>query len=159
MNNQIKKLSIEELVSIKKELRSNYITSFLICTMILTIIHLYIFLSFDSWLLPDFGVLLDLGMLTIVFLLTRLLSNNIKKEIIIGKKKIEFLKIERKYNYQDRDDRYSPEYTKYVLNANGKKFVVTEEQYLTADISDYIEVHKSFVREIELKRKIKKNSP
>jgi len=95
MNNQIKKLSIEELVSIKKELRSNYITSFLICTMILTIIHLYIFLSFDSWLLPDFGVLLDLGMLTIVFLLTRLLSNNIKKEIIIGKKKIEFIPPEK----------------------------------------------------------------
>jgi hypothetical protein len=159
MRRQVKNLSSEEQASIRKELRSRYITAFLIGIMILIIIHLFMFIGSDNLYLPNKGVLIDLGIILIIILITRVFVNNLKKEIDIGKKKIDFLEIDEKYKYQDRDGMYSPEYTKYVLKAKGKKFIVTEEEYLAADISDYIEVHKSYIREIELKTLINKQPP
>jgi hypothetical protein len=151
-------LTTEELNFLKKELRSNYFTGMTFFFMIYMLTHLLFYLNIEKWIIPRFELLIVFGILFTTLLLTFILSRQLRNEIETGTKIIEFKTIEDKHSYIDRQDRLSKEFTKYVIIASGERFIVTEELYKTADISDYLLVHKTTEREIELKLEIKKNT-
>ena len=69
---------------------------------------------------------------------------------------IVFKKIEEKSDFMDKQDRFSPTFKKYVIFASGQKYVVTEEQYKKAEVSDYLAVHMTPLRELTIKTEILK---
>ncbi|MBP1677214.1 MAG: hypothetical protein H6Q20_1773 [Bacteroidetes bacterium] len=149
-------LTTEELNSLKKELRSNYFTGVTFFVMVYMLTHLLFFVNTEKWIIPRFELLVMFGILFTTLLLTFILSRQLRKEIENGTKIIEYKIIEDKHSYTDRQDRLSKEFIKYVIIASGKKFTVTEELYKKAEISDYLLLHKTTEREIELKLEIRK---
>ena len=149
-------LTTEELNSLKKELRSNYFIGMTFFFMVYMLTHLLFYANTEKWIIPRFELLIAFGILFTTLLLTFIFSRQLRKEIEAGTKIIEYKTIVDKHTYIDRQDRLSKEFTKYVIIASGKRFTVTEELYKTADISDYLLVHKTTEREIELKLEIKK---
>ena len=158
MLDKTEELTTEELNFLKKELRSNYFTGVTFFFMIYMLTHLLFYLNIEKWIIQRFELLIAFGILFTTLLLTFILSRQLQNEIETGTKIIEFKTIEDKHSYIDRQDRLSKEFTKYVILASGERFIVTEELYKTADISDYLLVHKTTEREIELKLEIKKNT-
>ncbi len=151
-------LTTEELNSLKKELRSNYFTGVTFFFMVYLLTHLLYFASSEKWIIPKFELFVMFGILCTTLLLTFIFSRQLRKEIETGTKIIEYKTIEDKHFFTDRQDRLSKEFTKYVIIASGKRFIVTEELYKKAEISDYLLVHKTIEREIELKLEIKKST-
>jgi hypothetical protein len=60
--------------------------------------------------------------------MTYLIKRQIRNEIQQGQKIIELTKIEEKHDFLEKQDRFSTDYRKYVIVADGQEFVVTEEQ-------------------------------
>lgn len=149
-------LTTEELNLLKKELRSNYFTGVSFFFMVYILTHLLYFASSEKWIIPRFELLVMFGILCTTLLLTFIFSRQLRKEIETGTKIIEYKTIENKHFFTDRQDRLSKKFTKYVIIASGMRFIVTEELYKKAMISDYLLVHKTTEREIELKLEIKK---
>jgi hypothetical protein len=158
MRDKTELFTVEEFNLLKKELRSNYFTGLTSFLIIYILTHLLYFLSFQKWIIPRFELLVFFGILFTTLLLTFILSRQLRAEIKMGTKTVEYKIIEDKHFFRDKQDRLSQEFTKYVIIASGEKFIVTEELYKKAEISDYLLVHKTPEREIELKLEVKKNS-
>ena len=152
-------LTTEELNSLKKELRSNYFIGVTFFLMVYMLIHIFFYANTEQWIIPRFELFIALGVLFTILLLTFILSRPLRNEIDAGTKIIEYKTIENKYSYVDRQDKFSKEFTKYLIIASGNKFTVTEELFIKADVSDYLLVHKTTEREIELKLEIEKYLP
>lgn len=158
MHDKTELLTIDELNSLKKELHASYFTGIAIFFMIYLLTHLLHYANTDEWRIPKYELLIDFGFLFTTRLLTFIISRSLRKEIEVGTKLIEYKTIEDKHTYLDRQDRFSKEFTKHVIIANGKKYSVTEELYKKAVISDYLIVHKTAERAIELKLEILKTT-
>lgn len=147
-------LSIEELKELKVALRSSYITSMTLFLMVMTLVHIIIFVKSENWIIPYFEILLLIGSLAITYFSTLYYTKDLRNEIKNGLKIIELNPIEKKYNYLDKQDRLSSEFTQFVIIAGGQKYIVTEEQFEKAKIPGNIAVHLTPIREIILKTEI-----
>lgn len=157
MKTKTERLSNEELFSLNRELRSNYFTAISAYLMILILIHILIYISYNQWTIPEYEIILVVSFTLLIFLLTKSFTRDLRSEIAKGEKKIEIYIVDKKYEYIDKDGLYSSEFTKFIIIAEGKRFVVKEEQYTDAKISDCLVVHKSLLREIVLKTEIVKS--
>ena len=113
-----------------------------------------LFVSTNKWIIDEFEIPLNLILITLFYFATKQASRKIKKEIELGEKIVEYKIIEEKYDHLDRQDRFSDAYKKYIIIAERERFVVTEEQYNKAEISNFLAVHKTPVREMILKTEI-----
>ena len=154
MKSRTEILNQEERVNLKKELRSIYLISLLLFLMLLFIFRMLLFVSTNKWIIDEFEIPLNLILITLFYFATKQASRKIKKEIELGEKIVEYKIIEEKYDHLDRQDRFSDAYKKYIIIAERERFVVTEEQYNKAEISNFIAVHKTPVREMILKTEI-----
>lgn len=146
-NKRIELLSEEELNSIKKELRSANYTGIISLLMLFVLVHLLIFINTQKWIIPNYELLVDLGLSLIIFVLTKYLTKDLRKEIELGTKIIENKLIENKVEYVDKQDRFSSEYTKYEIVAEGDKFIVNKDEYQKAELNDNLAIHKTSIRE------------
>lgn len=119
-------------------------------------LHLMIYIKTDKWTIPDFEILVIIGSVTVLYFATFFFTRELRDEIQDGLKIIEFKTIEEKYDFMDKQDRLSVEYKKFVIIAGGQKYIVTEEQYNQAEISDYLTLHLTPKREKTLKIEITK---
>lgn len=115
--------------------------------MLFVLAHLLIFINTGSWIIPDYELLVDLGLILIMYALTKYLTKDLKKEIELGNKIVENKLIENKIEYLDKQDRFSSEYTKYEIVAEGDKFIVNKDEYQKAEFKDYLAIHKTSIRE------------
>jgi hypothetical protein len=115
-----------------------------------------IYIKTDKWTIPDFEILVIIGSVTVLYFATFFFTRELRDEIQDGLKIIEFKTIEEKYDFMDKQDRLSVEYKKFVIIAGGQKYIVTEEQYNQAEISDYLTLHLTPKREKTLKIEITK---
>lgn len=124
--------------------------------MVVFIIHLFILVKINKWIIPNYEIFVIIGLVTIFYVMTYLITRQIRSEIQQGQKIIELKKIEEKNDFLDKQDRFSSEYRKYVIVADGQEFVVIEEQYKIAEISDLLAIHKTPLREMTLRVEIEK---
>jgi len=129
MNNKSDTFSNEELLELKKELRSSYFTALAGFLIVMVVLHLLIYIRFDSFEKLQFEILVITGTMIFTFFVTKHSTRQLRSEIRDGRKIIVFKKIEEKSDFMDKQDRFSPEFKKYVILASGQKYVVTEEQY------------------------------
>jgi hypothetical protein len=158
MKNKTDRLTQEELGSLKKELRSSYIIPVTIFLSVYIMIHALVYNGREILIIPKFESVLIIGLLLIAYFLKRGLTRALTKEIQEGVKTVEYLPFGEKYSQTDKQDRFSKEYTKYVIIGDNKKFVVTKEQFDRAESGDYIMIHKTPVRGRMLKMEIFKTS-
>lgn len=151
-------LTIEELKDLKKRLRSNYFTGSIGFLMAYFLFHIIYLSGTGKWLLPKFEILVILGLLVSILLITYFLSWELKSEIKSGLKIIEYKIIEDKLSYLDKQDRLSSVKTNYAIIAENKRYIVSEEIYKKAEISDYLLIHQTPIRKEELKLEINKQS-
>lgn len=156
MNNKSDILSDEELIGLKKELRSSYFTALIGFLIVLAIIHLLIYVRTDNFEILKLEILVITGTVILTYFVTNYFTRELRSEIRDGRKMIVFKKIEEKSDFMDKQDRFSPEFKKYVIFASGQKYVVTEEQYKKAEVSDYLAVHMTPLRELTIKTEILK---
>jgi len=149
-------LSVNELHELKKELRTSYFTSLTMLAMLLIFLHLILFLKTERWTIPSFEILVLIGSATIFYFATRYFTREIRDEIQGGYKIIEHKQIERKYDFMDKQDRLSSEFRKFIIIAGGQEFVVTEEQYKKAEVSDILAIYLTPKREKRIKIEIEK---
>lgn len=148
-------LADDELKSLQKELQSAYLTAITIFLMAYILFHLLLYVKTEKWIFTDFEVFIFIGLATLISLLTRYFTQQLRNEIDEGCKTIEYKTIKDKYSYTDRKDGLSSEYTKYVIVADQQKFVVSEDLYNQARVTGVIIVHLTPIREITLKIEIK----
>lgn len=158
MNEKTEVLTTKELNDLKKQLSSNYFTGLVIFIMIYFLYHIIYLAGTGKWLIPRFEMLIFLGFLLFILSITYYLSKELKSEITSGLKIIVFKTIENKRTYMDKQDRLSFVKTIYVIIADNKKYLVSEELYKKAEISDFLLIHKTPIREEELKIEIEKKS-
>lgn len=115
--------------------------------MLFVLVHLLIFINTQKWIIPNYELLVDLGLSLIIFVLTKYLTKDLRKEIELGTKIIENKLIENKVEYVDKQDRFSSEYTKYEIVAEGDKFIVNKDEYQKAELNDNLAIHKTSIRE------------
>lgn len=151
-------LTDSELFDLRKELRASYFTALTIFLMFMILVHILIFAKTEKWTIPNYEILMVTGTMTVFYFVTFLFTGNIRREIIEGRKIIEFKMIERKYDFMDKQDRLSTEFRKFVIVASGQEHVVSEAQYNEAEISDYLTVHLTSQRERTIKLEILKTS-
>ena len=156
MNNKSDILSDQELIYLKKELRLSYFTWMLAFLIFMFIIQLLIYAWTDSFEILKLEILVISGTVILTYFLTNYFTRELRTEIRDGRKIIVFKLIEEKQDFMDRQDRFSPEVKKYVILAGGQKYVVTEEQYNKAEVSDYLVVHLTPIRELTIKTEILK---
>jgi len=156
MNNKSDILSDEELLGLKKELRSSYFTALTGFLIVMAIIHLLIYVRTDNFEILKLEILVITGTVILTYFVTNYFTRELRSEIRDGRKLIVFKKIEEKSDFMDKQDRFSPEFKKYVIFASGQKYVVTEEQYKKAEVSDYLAVHMTPLRELTIKTEILK---
>ena len=156
MNNKSYILSDEELLGLKKELRSSYFTALTGFLIVMAIIHLLIYVRTDNFEILKLEILIITGTVILTYFVTNYFTRELRSEIRDGRKMIVFKKIEEKSDFMDKQDRFSPEFKKYVIFASGQKYVVTEEQYKKAEVSDYLAVHMTPLRELTIKTEILK---
>lgn len=160
MNNKSGTFSDKELLDLKKELRSSYFTALTGFLIVMVIIHLLIYIRADSFEILKLEILVITGTVILTYFLTIYFTRELRSEIRDGRKIIVFKSIEEKYDFMDKQDRFSPEFKKYVILAGGQKFVVTEDQYEKAEVPDYLAVHMTPLRESIIKIEIvKENLP
>jgi len=156
MNNKSDILSDQELIYLKKELRLSYLTWMLAFLIFMFIIQLLIYARTDSFEILKLEILVISGTVILTYFLTNYFTRELRTEIRDGRKIIVFKLIEEKQDFMDRQDRFSPEVKKYLILAGGQKYVVTEEQYNKAEVSDYLVVHLTPIRELTIKSEILK---
>ncbi len=154
MQTQTNLLSSSEIASLKAELRNYYITSVCLTIMVIGFMHALIFIKFDQWTVPKYEALVLTGLLAIAWLLSNIFIKPLRLEIEQGSKVVELFPIEDKFHYIDRDFEDASAYTKYVVVVGGKKYIVSEEVYLKAEIAGLLAIHKSLIREKILKIEI-----
>lgn len=143
MENKTEILSPDELLDLKKELRSSYITAMTLFLMFMAFVHLLVFIKTEKWMLPNFEVILIIGSMTVTYLASYFLTRELRGEIKDGLKTIELKIIESKYDFMDKQDRLSSEFKKFVIIASGKEYIVTEGEYIKAEVSGYLSIHLS----------------
>jgi hypothetical protein len=156
MDNKKDLLSKEESLDLEKELRLSNFTSVIVYLVLFLLMHLLIYAKTNRWTIPNLEILLIIGLLIVTYFLSKYFTRELRREIQDGYKTIEFKPIENKYDFMDKQDRFSLELKKYVIVAKGKKYVVTEEEYKKAEISDYLAVHLTPLREKSIKIEILK---
>jgi len=156
MNRKIELLTDRELVGLRKELRTSYFTALTLFLMFMILVHVLIFAKTEKWTIPDYEISLVIGSIIVFYFLTFLFTEEIRREIIEGRKIIEFKTIERKYDFMDKQDRLSAEFRKFVVVASGQEYVVSESQYNEAEVSDYLAVHLTSKRERTIKIELQK---
>ncbi|QQS51220.1 MAG: hypothetical protein IPM71_00405 [Bacteroidota bacterium] len=156
MDSRIDNLTSEERIELEKELRLNYITSATLFMMIIVLIQIFKLADSGLWNISALEILITFGLSLIVFVITHILTKQLRDDIHRGQKIIEFRIIENKFEYLDRQDRLSPEVKKYVVVADGEKYEISEKQYEVAEKTDLIAIHKTITREKRLKIEIQK---
>jgi hypothetical protein len=124
----------------------------------MVIIQLLIYVRAESFEIFKLEIFVITGTVVLTYFVTNYLTRDLRFEINEGKKKIVFKEIQEKFDFLDKQDRFSPEIKKYVIIANSQKFLLTEEQYQTAEISDYLAVHMTPLRELTIKVEILKKT-
>lgn len=146
MQAQTLPLEANEIHTLIVELRNYYITSVCASILVIAFIHALFYIKFGQFTFPKYKPIV----LTTMFALAGFISNKMIKplrdEIQTGNKTIEYLIVESKYDFIDKDNQDSSPYIKYVIVANGKKFVVPGAEYKKAEFSDYLAIHKSPIR-------------
>ena len=147
MNQKSETLSEPELLSLKNELRLADFTWFTGFLMAMVSIQVMIFSVYGSYniLKPELFAVSGCTVLTVI--LNRIFTKALRTEILEGRKTIVFKEIGQKYDFMDRHDRFSREQRKFILVAGGTKYVVTEEQYRNADVSDMLKIQRTPLRE------------
>jgi len=125
--------------------------------MFMVFLHMMIYFKTEKWTIPDFEILVIIGSATVFYFASFFFTKELRDEIQDGNKIIEFKTIEEKYDFMDKQDRLSVEFKKFVIIAGGQKYIVTEEQYHQAEVSDYLAVHLTPKREKTLKIEITKS--
>jgi len=156
MSNKSDNLSDQELIYLKKELRLSYFTWMLAFLILMFIIQVLIYARTDSFEILKLEILVISGTVILTYFLTNYFTRELRTEIRDGRKIIVFKLIAEKYDFMDKQDRFSPEVKKYVILAGGQKYVVTEELYKKAEVSDYLAVHMTPLRELTIKTEILK---
>lgn len=101
----------------------------------------------DSFEILKLEILVITGTVILTHFVTKYFTRELRSEIRDGRKIIAFKSIEKKYDFTDMQDRFSPEFKKYVILADVRKFAVEEDQYMKAEVSDYLAVHMTPLRE------------
>jgi hypothetical protein len=158
MREKTDKLTIIELKDLKKRLRSNYFTGAMGFFMAYFFFHIIYLAGTGNWFVPKFEILVILGLLISILLITYFLSRELSSEIKTGLKIIEYKIIENKLSYLDKQDRLSVVKTNFVIIAENKRFIVSEDFYKKAEISDLLLIHQTPIRKEELKLEIEKQS-
>jgi hypothetical protein len=125
---------------------------------IVFLIHLFSLFKYEKWIIPNNEILIVVLLIFIFYSLTIIITRPLRSEILQGYKLIESKIIESKYDFIDKQDRFSSEFRKYVIIADAEKFIVTEDQYKGADINDLLVIHMTPLRKMRLKIKIEKNT-
>lgn len=156
MDNKSDILTTEELLDLKKELRSSYLTALTGFLIVMTIIHSLIYIRSDNFEIPKLEIFIIIVTVILTYFLTKYFTRELRSEISDGRKMIVFKKIEDKSEFMDKQDRFSSEFKKYIIFADGQKYVVSEDLYKKAEISDYLAVHMTPLRELTIKTEILK---
>lgn len=156
MKTKTETLTDLETDSLKKELHSNYLTSFIIFLMITFLVHLFSLFKYDKWIIPNYEILMLVLLIATFYLITFLITRPLRSEIRKGQKFIESRIIINKYVIVDTLHKYSSEVNNYVIATDTEKFLVTEDQFKNAEKNDLLVVHKTPLREMELKIELKK---
>jgi hypothetical protein len=156
MYNKSDILSDQELIYLKKELRLSYFTWILGFLILTLIIQALIYSRSDSFEILKLEISVISGTVILTYFFANYFTRELRTEIKDGRKIILYKLIEEKQDFMDRQDRFSPEVRKYVILAGGKKYLVTEEQYKKAEVSDYLVVHLTPKRELTIKTEILK---
>jgi hypothetical protein len=156
MNNKSDILSDQELIYLKKELRLSYFTALTGFLIVMTIIQVLIYVRSDSFDILKLEILVIAATVILTYFVTNYFTRELRTEIRDGRKIIVFKLIAEKYDFMDKQDRFSPEVKKHVILAGGQKYVVTEELYKKAKVSNYLAVHMTPLRELTIKTEILK---
>ena len=160
MNNKSDILSDQELIYLKKELRLSYFAWMLGFLILMFIIQALILIRPDSFEILKLEILVISGTVILTYFLTNYFTRELRTEIRDGRKIVVFKLIEEKQDFMDGQDRFSPKVKKYIILAGGQKYIVTEEQYMKDEVSDYLVIHMTPIRELTIKTEIlKKNLP
>ncbi|MFN8256292.1 MAG: hypothetical protein U0W24_11415 [Bacteroidales bacterium] len=169
MENKQIPLSLEEYASLKKELRSQYITSISLSLLVIGLLHCMFYIKFGQFTFPKYEILILATMLLISGFLTMKFAQPLRQEIELGFKIIEKTNIENKYCYDGREildtpsvllTRYYdrlPENDKnkgkdktlvkrYIIVAGGKKYFADKKVFEKAQISGLLSIHLSPLR-------------
>jgi hypothetical protein len=122
------------------------------------IIQALIYSRTDSFELIKLEILVIASSVIVTYFVTTYFTRDLRSEIRDGQKIIIFKLIEEKYDFIDKQDRFSPDVKKYVILAGGQKYTVTKEQYKKAEVSDYLVVHNTPIRELTIKTEIYKKA-
>lgn len=128
-------LTDRELSDLRKELRTSYFTALTMFLMFMILVHALIFAKTEKWTIPNYEISLIIGSMTVFYFVMFLFTGGIRREILEGRKIIEFKTIERKYDFMDKQDRLSTEFRKFVIVASGQEYIVSEAQYNEAEVS------------------------
>lgn len=154
MQAQYHPLTTDEIHSLKVELRNYYITSVCASILVIAFIHALFYVKFGQFTFPKYEAIALIAMITLAGFISNQLIKPLRDEIKTGSKTIDYLTIERKYDFIDKDNQYSSPYKKFVIVANGKKLVVPESEYEKAELSDFLAIHRSTIREKIIKIEI-----
>jgi hypothetical protein len=139
-------LEANEIHSLNVELRNYYITSVCASILVIAFIHALFYTKFGQFTFPKYEPIVLTAMIALAGFISNKMIKPLRNEIQTGNKIIEYLIVESKYDFNDKDNKDSSPYTKYVIVANGKKFVVPEVEYKKAEFSDYLAIHRSPIR-------------
>ncbi len=145
------KLSDTELLELEKELKGSRNIALVFFLTLLFGIHIAIFAITENWSIRGSEVLLFVLLFLIVMILNWLVTRKLREEILAGEKIISWLPVTEKYSYLDRQDLYSMVVVKYAVIAGGEKFLLQEAQYNLVDLDDFIEIHRTPIRNVVLK--------
>ena len=151
--NRTEYLRSEEISELKTLYRNSFITGFIGSVMMYILIHIFILLASGTLIVPKYEIIIIVGLPVVFYLFTYLVIRPLRKDISSGMKVICNKTIQEKYDYIDKEDRFSPEKRKYAVVADNQKYFIEEAEYLHTKPGDTLEIHMtSFRNEILIKR-------
>jgi hypothetical protein len=134
-------LTIEEIASMKKNLKDSYLIGALL-GMMLILLSLLISISYMENLLYEYYIIIP-AILIIVTSISWIGTNKRRLEILNGYKKLTTYLIVEKKSYLDDEPGLGGMKMKYVLFSDIKKFFIEKSIYYQSQIGDYLVEHET----------------